>query len=419
MAFPSSLTLGCLPTEIYTIVFELACSADPVADEHDYRTALDLCLVSRRFYSLVVPILYRALLVTGRAKVSLLARTLRARPELGQSTVHLFLSDRVKWAPGAGAASHHPNHVDDESSLEVLPSFAFEFPRSREGRVERLQRMQTWLTAHAETLATFRIAVGGILDVLSPRLRTLAICLYRYYMSSADSGLSEALGHPFPSLIELTVREDSQPQPCEQLELPALERVHLAGGNPPHPFMTLGALLSGCPRLSHVRLSEPLINDAAVSALEAALATGDLAGGGSEPDSTGSDDFDNGGGGQLAPPRESNSASAYREPGTASGPPGVGGPYPPRRALERFILEPSSFVLTGTPVGGGAGPEADVSGRLGSLAARVQALELVVRTPPAGGKRADRYALDDALRDWCERIEGGAGCWRSRSAENK
>lgn len=148
-----ALKFDYLPIEVHTIVFGLACSTDFNAEGHTYRTALSLCLVSRNFYSLAVPVLYRTLLIAGRENVSLLARTLRARPELGECAIHLFLSDRGR-----------KQETVDDSALEVLPSFAFSYPRTREGRVERLQRMQVWLAARAQTLAAFRSAVHDILS---------------------------------------------------------------------------------------------------------------------------------------------------------------------------------------------------------------------------------------------------------------
>lgn len=155
------MSLEDLPAELLVIVFGFACMADIGSDAHACQTTYSLCLVSRSFYSLAVPILYRTLIVDGRSKTVLLSRTLQTRTELAACAVHLFLSDRGRHSPSF-------THGDEsgESALEVLPTFAFEFPRSQEGRVERLQRMQLWLSARAQTLATFRYAIQHILGEL-------------------------------------------------------------------------------------------------------------------------------------------------------------------------------------------------------------------------------------------------------------
>ena len=71
--------------------------------------------------------------------------------------------------------------------------------------------------------------------------------------------------------FQLTIRDNVQPQPSLELQLPSLERLHLAGGRTPYPFATLGTLAESCPRLAHLLLTEPFINDETVTMLETLL----------------------------------------------------------------------------------------------------------------------------------------------------
>ena len=71
--------------------------------------------------------------------------------------------------------------------------------------------------------------------------------------------------------FQLTIRDNVQPQPSFELQLPSLERLHLAGGRIPYPFATLGTLAESCPRLAHLLLTEPFINDETATMLETLL----------------------------------------------------------------------------------------------------------------------------------------------------
>lgn len=147
------MSLRRLPNELHVIIFELACSSDLAAGVNVYQTALSLCLVSRRSYAIVIPIMYRTLRVDGRTKASLLSRTFRFRPELGVFALHTFLSDH----------SRRPLGPADDDMLEVPPPFAFEFPRSREESVDRFQRVNAWLAEREQAFTAFRTAMYHIL----------------------------------------------------------------------------------------------------------------------------------------------------------------------------------------------------------------------------------------------------------------
>ncbi|KAL5527544.1 hypothetical protein ACEPAG_6345 [Sanghuangporus baumii] len=348
------MLLRILPAELRVAIFELACSADMATGVHSYRTALSLCLVSRCSYSITIPIMYRMLLIDGRTKTSLLSRTFQSRPELGAFAQHVFLSDH----------SRRPRSPADDNTLEVLPTFAFEFPGSRKGRVERLQRMKTWLMEREQMLSAFRSAIYHILCVVSPRIQTLSICLYGHYDDKADNGLAGVFTIPFPSLTELTIRDNVQPQPTCKLQLPALERLHLAGGNPPYPFATLETLAESCPCLVHILLTEPFINDEAATMLELLLR------------------------GHSA----SGSSSAGR----------------PRKLVDmlRSLVLKSNLPADSQIL-------RDVYRKISNLSIYYSKFTIIRPQPPpnAASSREIRYPLDEALRDWTKVVIGRRDRW--------
>lgn len=143
-----------LPTELHAIIFELICTAELDSDTPGYYSACRLRLVSRYIYKIVIPIMYRTLLIDGRTKASLLSRTFQHRPELSRSVQHLFISDHAR----------QPRGPADDDTLEVPPSFAFDFPFGRAERIEQRQRMGAWLTERAQILTAFRCAMYHILS---------------------------------------------------------------------------------------------------------------------------------------------------------------------------------------------------------------------------------------------------------------
>ncbi|KAL5508093.1 hypothetical protein ACEPAH_5711 [Sanghuangporus vaninii] len=350
----SRMLLRLLPAELHVTIFELACSADMAADVHSYWTARSLCLVSRHSYSITIPIMYRMLLVDGRTKASLLSRTFQSRPELGAFAQHVFLSDH----------SRRPRSPADDNTLEVLPTFAFEFPGSRKGRIERLRRMKTWLTEREQMLSAFRSAIYHILCVVSPRIQTLSICLYGHYDDKADNGLAGVFTLPFPSLTELRIRDNVQPQPNLKLQLPSLERLHLAGGNPPYPFATLGTLAESCPRLAHILLTEPFINDEAATMLELLL-------------------------------------RGHVVPGSSS----IGRPRKLVDMLQSLVLKsnlPADSQLL-----------REVYKKVSNLSIYYSKFKFIrpQPLPNAAGSREVRYPLDEALRDWTKAVTGSRERW--------
>lgn len=152
-----------LPSELIEDIFEPACLDELGENGALYHTAYSLCLVSRYFYSLAVPLLYRYIFVAGRFKAQLLAQTLLSRPELGLCATHVLISDRH---PQIGPESMLGN-TDDV--IESFPSFAFESPRARQTRLVRQQQMQQWLNARTQALgelrASFKAILGGSLDL--------------------------------------------------------------------------------------------------------------------------------------------------------------------------------------------------------------------------------------------------------------
>lgn len=194
--------LESLPHELIIDIFERACLADLDAvlrHDHDrdgehgplYRTVLSLCLVSRQFYSIAVPLLYRNICAGGRGTLRRLGRTLRARPELAVCAVHVLLSDRARVSTksttttttssvssirsGANATGGD-NEVDSEAETlvnvededeedEMPPKFAFWFPRNQEARLQQQARMKKWWEARVHALNEMRECIVGVVGM--------------------------------------------------------------------------------------------------------------------------------------------------------------------------------------------------------------------------------------------------------------
>lgn len=182
-----------LPFELATDILELACLSDLEAYQDQdqvqnkkqtdggsavslplYHTARSLCLVSRTFYSLAVPLLYRNVFVAGRVQLARLAHTLKSRPELGSCTVHLVcISDRAvansgsRLGAGSGsgedADKDKDNDNDNNIDVDSPPKFAFWFPRSREARQVQQTRMRKWWEARVQVLTEVRASVLTII----------------------------------------------------------------------------------------------------------------------------------------------------------------------------------------------------------------------------------------------------------------
>lgn len=382
-----------LPVELQSMILKLVCSSELDKDIPTYLSALNLCLVSRDFYSLVVHCVYRTLLATGRTRTKLLARTLRSRPDLGKYAVNLFVSDRKVGSD------------DGDTTLEVLPTFAFEYPGTSEARRERLLRMQAWLEAREHTYMTFRNSIQDILEAVSRHLVTLSICMYGHYNRSIDQGIEDALLlHSFPNLRELVVRDNTHPQPCKEPKLPALVRLHLAGGNLPQPFSGLATIIQGSPNLTHIRVTEPFINEEAIKLLKAVFAISET----SQATNNGKSAEQLKSAKEREYPRlEFSSRSGSESLETAAATMTTNAPHFTER-IERFILTPSPYALFAA---GGDVMVLEVLNGLEALKSRIPAFELLA---PAflGRNRKERYPIDEALHDFIECVMNRDGCWQ-------
>ncbi|KLO06356.1 hypothetical protein SCHPADRAFT_693044 [Schizopora paradoxa] len=240
-------------------------------DERIDHASLALCLTSRHFLSLAQPTLYRAPFLAGRRRVYRFAQTLRDNPQLAKHVIHLAITDVAhpsRESQMEGAAVEDEGGDGSGSSVEILPAFAFAFPATRQGRLDRLQMLAQWMETRANAINAFRVAFLHILEQTAPQLRSLAILFYLIYDRNSDSGLSNGLSLPYPQLTELTVREEFLSLSWPSLQMPSLQDLQIAGGNPPYPHGLFEVLPDGCLQLTRLRLSEPFIDEEVASELK-------------------------------------------------------------------------------------------------------------------------------------------------------
>lgn len=339
-----------LPTEIHLLICRFA-----------HREGnLNLLLISKYFYELALPLAYRVLFLPTRRRVIDLQRTLLGRPELAGYVRHLLMSDRNR----------------DEFHV-VLPDFIVYWPQTHEERIIRRQRIREWLIERDKELCAFRAALRQILLLVSPQLRSLTLLHYEHSIRT----LNDLLHFPYPNLEELTVRGDYPPLP-NSLRLPSLRRLHLAAGDMPNPWASFSAVASGCPNLTHLRITEPLscILSGVIlaQALEVTLGFADY-----DPSA-------------LAMPLVRN---AYGAPDIA-----------PRPKLPNSLVElqlqpyPPEMSALGIPY-----PDhIDMMDRLQFLQTRAKLFRLL---PANNENYVLPYSFDCAARDWKNRMQGGPGCW--------
>lgn len=280
-----------LPTEIHSIIANYVCAGD-ILKEQLYKNALNLCLVSKLLHTHTLPIMHRHLFVTGRTSVNLLARTLREHPERARFVRHVLVSDQ-RW--GMATSTKARGKSLDGAEFEILPEFAFTLPTTQQERVQRRIRMQSWLLARAEMLSTFEKSVLDIITTAAPRLHSLTIVFYSKYrrrpvegqsdpdhenihadaqgsdvptQDCAGKAIADILALEYPQLRDLTVREESLSICRPRLKMPALQRLHLAGGEIVLPAATLAAAAAGCPCLSYMRWTISTVTLALAEALE-------------------------------------------------------------------------------------------------------------------------------------------------------
>ncbi|TDL29784.1 hypothetical protein BD410DRAFT_41151 [Rickenella mellea] len=228
------------PPEIHSKIVEF------VGENDDARHVCAISLVSKYFYEIACPRLYRAVFVAGRDRVGVLARTLLAKPNIAQHIHHLFLSDTGRGGPLVG--------------VEDIPDVAFELPRTQQARIERRQRLQAWLATREEHLLAFKRMVHDILSIVAPQLHTLTILQYAPCEPHLNI-LRDAFEVPFPQLRELTLR-GSYPDFGRSDAWPVLERLHMAAADSAvcEPMASLTAI-SNHPHLTHIRITQARMFD--------------------------------------------------------------------------------------------------------------------------------------------------------------
>ncbi|KLO06354.1 hypothetical protein SCHPADRAFT_693032 [Schizopora paradoxa] len=347
------MPLQTLPNEIFLLICEcLPC-----------HSRAKFVRLNKQIRDVCNPLLYRTVFLPTRNRVLSLQSTLVRRPELGGHVRHILFSDR-------NSDEFHP----------VLPDFVICWPATHSERLLRRQRIRDWLQERDKELAAFRAALREILSLVAPHLISLTLLHYEHTIRS----LGHLLNLPYPKLKELTIRGDYPPLP-DSMNIPSLERLHLAAGDMPNPWASFSAITTGCPNLTHLRITEPLscilTGSVLANALEVSLGVCDEY----DPESLGLDCEHRRDGSVYTPPR----------------------PCLPS-TLQELQLQPYPPDLTG--IGTPHPDHVEMMGKLLELNKSVDIFKLI----PANGENYKLpYSFEIACNDWNNRINGGAGCWRA------
>jgi hypothetical protein len=219
-----------------------------------------------------------------------------------------------------------------------------------------------------------------LLLLAAPTLETLAFSAS--FPTTSASLIGTLFSIVFPCLAELTIA-GYYPFPRLPASLPRLERLHLRGNRNPHGLLQLGALDAVCPNLTHLMISDLSMAVSFVDELEEALKTGRD----SEANTNTSNDM------------------YYPSPFTVNLP----------SKLEFIAIQPRLE------------PEREFSGRHRVSTLKDQEMmdrleRLRLDSAEAGGIHGVRFILRDrsvsafdsnevARREWCDRLDGGNGCW--------
>ena len=339
-----------LPPEIQCAIFRHVARED----------RLHLVMVNHWVHDIALPLLYETILLPTRKSVIDLEQALFRRPYLSGHVRHILISDRNR----------------DEFHV-ALPDFIVVWPKTHAARVERRQKIRNWLTDRDKELTKFRTALRHILALVSCKLTTLTLLHYEHSIRS----LKDIFAYNYPALEELTIRGDYPPLP-NTLHLPKLRRLHLAAGDMPNPWASFSSVTSGCPSLTHLRITEPLSCILSGSVLAHAL---EVTFGLSKYDPE-----------ALAMPFERG------KDGLACYPPAP--VLPPTLKELRLQPYPPEVSAMGMPYPDHSG----MAERLQALQACVKAFKLI---PSNNENYVLPYSFDAALRDWEDRMRGGLGCW--------
>ncbi|KAF8636226.1 hypothetical protein AX17_003712 [Amanita inopinata Kibby_2008] len=187
------------PTELYSYVFQLACTDDG-------RTVRALSLASKQFREIARPYLYQSLALSTPQQVATLIDKLVDVPTYLRQIKHLFLV---------------PRHDSSSSS-------------------------------HSSCTSDLTLTIR-ILQLASPTLHSLT--LTAPCPLTGTSLLSYLFRIPFPNLDELSLA-GLYAFSFPQNNFPRLRRLHFAAGNRnPHGLFQFGALDEAFPQLTHLRVS--------------------------------------------------------------------------------------------------------------------------------------------------------------------
>lgn len=191
------------PTEVLLDIFDLACTSP--------KTALTLCLISRRFNALVTPFLYRSISARGIKEMLKLIDHLEKNRHIPPMVRNLFLSQRdPKGYKGEEYRSYL--HLREKDELVLLSHTS--------------QR---------------------IIALLSPFLETLS---HNIPGMSDEDHSTYIFAAPLPRLRELTLEGG----PLQFLiPIPSLERLHIYAQPRYRLICNLDEL---CPRLTHLKLTD-------------------------------------------------------------------------------------------------------------------------------------------------------------------
>ncbi|CAE6412970.1 unnamed protein product [Rhizoctonia solani] len=184
-----------LPPELLLIIFHVAC-------DDDGTTARSLALVSRSFYYLIIPLIYRVLALNGLDNLSTLLERFEREPHFALLVEHVLVASS---GPG-------PDCLAFENALHTLWRF------------------------------------------VAPTVKSLALSV-----RSGDDGVQKVFqtifDTPFPCLVDLTLCGEHPIPSSSSLTLPALRHFHTAGLTKRNPASCFAPLTLACPLLSHIRVS--------------------------------------------------------------------------------------------------------------------------------------------------------------------
>ncbi|KAI0322371.1 hypothetical protein OF83DRAFT_1225017 [Amylostereum chailletii] len=213
------------PPEILHIIFSYACSDSGA-------TARALSLASRYISSSASLFLYQSLSLTGVQNICKLLSSLRNLPDPQRLVYHLFLADNLN--DQATTALYHA-----KSDIPVLG-------------------IQNQALQATEESPSVIVCIEELLSLIAPTLRTFTWVISGFVEQQLFNKVFQI---PFPILTTLTIHLASPRQAYGILlppRMPRLHRFHISsqGYLSTKVLPVIAPFAEGCPRLSHLRISE-------------------------------------------------------------------------------------------------------------------------------------------------------------------